>query len=53
MKGVIALFLSVVLLMSEGTALAAQTLSSQEAAPIATQQDQQAGEAAPASKQDA
>ena len=53
MKGVIALFLSVVLLMSERTALAAQTLSSQEVAPIATQQDQQAGKAAPAPKQDA
>ena len=63
MKGVIALVLSVVLLMmSEGTAPAVQTSSSQEAessvrpaAPITTQQDQQpaAGKAAPAPKQDA
>ena len=62
MKGVIAMFLSVVLMMSEGTALAVQTSSSQEAessvrpaAPITTQQDQQpaAGKAAPAPKQDA
>ena len=63
MKGIIALVLSVVLLMmSEGTAPAVQTLSSQEAessvrpaAPITTQQDQQpaAGKAAPAPKQDA
>ena len=62
MKGVIALVLSVVLLMmSEGTAPAVQTSSSQEAessvrpaAPITTQQNQQpAAGAAPAPKQDA